>query len=91
MKKPKVIEKFADNGEHSHYQLVDVESGEVIWSEDPTEANQPEGLFLVDRSALLPDGFKVYKCTDCGATNVMFDNDEIVVGYCYKCEHPIWN
>ena len=36
MKEPKVIEIFADNGEHSHWQLVN-EMGEVVWSEDPSE------------------------------------------------------
>lgn len=36
MKEPKVIEIFADNGEHDHWQLVN-EVGEVVWSEDPSE------------------------------------------------------
>ena len=37
MKEPKVIERFADNGGHSHYELIDIETHEVLWSED-TEA-----------------------------------------------------
>lgn len=36
MKEPKVIEMFADNGEHSHWQLVN-EAGEVVWSEESSE------------------------------------------------------
>ncbi len=39
----------------------------------------------------LPDGFKVYKCTDCGATNVKRDNGEVRVGFCDECEHSLWN
>ena len=34
MNKPKVIEKFADNGEHSHWELIDSDTGTVLWSED---------------------------------------------------------
>jgi acyl carrier protein len=34
MKKPVVIEKFSDNGELSHYELVNPETGEVLWVEE---------------------------------------------------------
>jgi len=40
MKEPKVEERFADNGEHSHYVLVDVETGELLWSESPEDKVQ---------------------------------------------------
>lgn len=30
---PIVNEKSADNGEHSHYELIDVSTGNVLWSE----------------------------------------------------------
>lgn len=33
MKEPKVIEKFADNGEHSHWELIDSNTGKILWSE----------------------------------------------------------
>ena len=39
----------------------------------------------------LPDGWKVYKCTDCQEINVKKDNKEVRVGFCDKCEHPLWN
>lgn len=32
MKKPTVAERFSDNGQHSHWELID-EFGGVIWSE----------------------------------------------------------
>lgn len=37
MKKPEVIEVYADNGQLSHYALVDVETGNKLWSEAPEE------------------------------------------------------
>ena len=37
MKKPLILEVFADNGLHSHWALVDTQKGEKLWSEDPTE------------------------------------------------------
>ena len=51
MKEPKVSEMFADNGEHSHWQLVD-ENGEILWSEEPTEVKNNAVLPLVSNSAL---------------------------------------
>lgn len=40
MKKPVIVEKFADNGEHSHWSLVDCETGELLWSQAPEEEMQ---------------------------------------------------
>ena len=37
MKKPKVIEIYSDNGDLSHYALINVENGEKLWSESPNE------------------------------------------------------
>lgn len=33
MNKPNLIECFADNGEHSHWELLESESGVVLWTE----------------------------------------------------------
>lgn len=35
--KPLVIEVYADNGELSHYALVDKETVKKLWSGDPEE------------------------------------------------------
>ena len=35
--KPIVSEAFADNGEHSHWRLIDPETGKLLWSEFPEE------------------------------------------------------
>jgi len=32
---PRVVERCADNGVHSHWDLVDKKTGETLWSEDP--------------------------------------------------------
>lgn len=34
MEKPIVIGRSADNGELSHWELIDTASGSVLWSED---------------------------------------------------------
>ena len=39
MKKPILNEVFTDNGEHSHWNLIDGETNDIIWSEDPIEDN----------------------------------------------------
>ena len=57
MKEPKVIEKFADNGEHSHWKLIDDETGEVLWSEEPKEVKNNALLRLISGNAWdLPTG-----------------------------------
>lgn len=37
MNKPTIVEVFADDGQHSHWQLLDTDTGEALWSEDPVE------------------------------------------------------
>lgn len=64
MIKPVVVEKFADNGALSHYEVVDAVSGETLW-EDPTPHN-----FQKERAD------KVACACDCCASN----NSEITSG-----------
>lgn len=35
--KPVLTEAFADNGEHSHWRLIDPDTGDLLWTEDPKE------------------------------------------------------
>lgn len=37
MNKPEIIEVYDDNGEHSHWELIDSDTGVKLWSEDPVE------------------------------------------------------
>lgn len=39
MEKPIINEVFSDNGEHSHWELIAAETGELLWSEDIEESN----------------------------------------------------
>lgn len=39
MNKPIINEVFADNGEHSHWELIDSSNGDILWQE-PEDANQ---------------------------------------------------
>lgn len=32
--KPLIIENFADNGEFSHYELINPETGETLWTKE---------------------------------------------------------
>lgn len=47
--KPLIIENFADNGEFSHYELINPETGETLWTEDEEKElnlNEPQQLEL---------------------------------------------
>ena len=55
------------------------------------QSDQQNKMPEVDSSTLLPDEWKVYKCTDCQKINVKKDNRKITVGYCDNCIHPLWN
>lgn len=37
IQKPVLTEAFADNGEHSHWRLIDPNTGDLLWTEDPKE------------------------------------------------------
>ena len=39
----------------------------------------------------LPEDMEQYTCSDCGRINVKLNNNEIRVGFCDGCEHPLWN
>lgn len=45
----------------------------------------------IQKNPALPKGFKIYTCTDCKEVNVKKDNGEKRVGFCDKCNHPLWN
>jgi len=38
--KPIVVERFADNGEHSHWELIKIEDSSILWSEDITDVEK---------------------------------------------------
>lgn len=63
MKKPIVNEVFTDNGEHSHWNLIDAETGENLWSESSEE------------NELLAQLDKWIK--ECSKTSEMFKNNNM--------------
>lgn len=63
---PTLIEKFADNGQHSHWSLVDSETGKVLWEEGstlPSEVQKFHRVFddYVHDSYLSPEGGDIFK------------------------------
>lgn len=54
-----------------------------VWTHELEENILSELIKISDR--------KIYKCTDCQTNNFLKDNGKIKVGYCFNCEHPIWN
>jgi hypothetical protein len=76
MKEPIVIEKFADNGEHSHWQLIDSDTGDILWSEDDDDIVLPQAD-VVGRSEQL-------SCNHDDIKNDAFDRV-----FCLKCKNVI--
>jgi hypothetical protein len=52
MEKPIVNEVFCDNGEHSHWNLIDPETGKNLWSEDFKE-DELNGFPVVKQNNIL--------------------------------------
>lgn len=65
---PTLVERYADNGALSHYALVDKNSGELLWSENPKEELQRiKGLdswFFVKESLSSKDLKEVFNKMD---------------------------
>ena len=74
MKEPKVIEMFADNGEHSHWKLID-ENGEILWSEEPAEVKNnavlPHVSGMCCAHEFLPMKAIVKKCHKCNQLSIL--------------------
>lgn len=54
MEKPTIVEKFADNGEHSHWELVNSETCETLWIEDYREPLKSIEEFIEEQISLFP-------------------------------------
>jgi hypothetical protein len=71
MKKPILNEKFSDNGEHSHWELIDANTGEVLWGK--IDAVLPQADVMQQSEQL--------KCLDCG---MPYEKDKD--GNCANCK-----
>ena len=59
MKQPKVIERFTDNGEHSHWELINVDTGDTLWKElDPDD----EMIIIEGSEFRRGDIYDIYEC-----------------------------
>ena len=54
---PVVVERFADNGEHSHWDLIDSGDGKTLWSEGVLVQAQATDSIASEMERALP---KVY-------------------------------
>lgn len=69
MNKPTIVEVFADNGEHSHWTLIESETGIKLWSENLEECRTMgyPVKFCSHENISRYDGCD--ECLDCGARN----------------------
>lgn len=59
MNKPEVVERFTDNGEHSHWELINPSTGDVLWSEVSPE---DEIIEIEGRKFRRGDIYDIYEC-----------------------------
>lgn len=52
MKKPILVEQYADNGEFSHWHLIEPEDGGVLWSSFPEET-KAQGQKIISSKPLV--------------------------------------
>ena len=85
MNKPKLTECFTDNGEHSHWILINAETGEQLWSE-----SDPEDQMIAIEWMKFRRG-DIYDIYECERDKTMFFNREagfIVQTYGDKNQEP---
>ncbi len=67
-KQPIIVERFADNGEPSHWELIDSQ-GNTIWIQPDIDFNCEECDFGEMKAIgyTTPNGTQNYECNICGA------------------------
>ena len=68
-------------------ELHDKSMKPIYYKMEKLEGNE----LLITISGDLSEGFKAYKCVNCQTINILKNNNEIRVGFCYNCQHPLWN
>ncbi len=74
MKKPIVNEVFADNGEHSHWELVGVEDGDILWTETESPSEEWVGVKAIETLKKYAGG--VYE------TPTIHDPGQVIMNLC---------
>lgn len=72
-----IKEQICNKGENDGYWYFD---GKVYYG-------NRFGVFNESKQKI----FTIYTCTDCKENNYKINNNEILVGYCDYCKHPLWN
>lgn len=59
MNKPKIVEMLDNNGQHSHWELMDLDTGKILWSE-----TSPENEFIEIEGHKFRRGdiYDIYEC-----------------------------
>ena len=59
---PQIVRVCTDNGEHSHFRLIDVETGKTLWEEPEDELQQmDQSRVLDDVREILSQKINVYR------------------------------
>ena len=88
MEKPILVERFSDNGEHSHWELID-KNGEVLWdSWDKPFSSKEEDEKLIDnlqkRQKELDELIADYKEKLSNQSNNKMESDNDIIGMLFK-------
>lgn len=79
---PTICEKFADNGEHSHWELINTDTGETLWKEgqSSTKIKQLEWKeyenYRGRKSYFAKTPFSPYEVAEGGDHYIMFSPDK---------------
>lgn len=89
MKKPIVMEKFTNTGEHSHWELVNAQTGETLW-EEGRERGTPRYItdIRIGCGAVIDTWHKDY---DKDYQGISSDNDYVVLYRSGYYSNNEWN
>lgn len=94
---PIIQENFADNGQHSHWSVVDSETGTVIIEDIFFKELIDEAVFLLNQEGMMSDILKLFRrefklvnrdvCHNCG----LITSKISISDGCERCGFVGWN
>lgn len=76
MNKPTLKECFADNGEHSHWELIDTDTGKVLWTEEEKDCIEFKSIKSIKQgNGLCFDDFRNEKIVHIAKDKILFKTD----------------
>lgn len=92
---PETIERMKDFGgrEGCTYSDTEYDSLSAVYGYNKAIEHVAEYIreIITGSKEEEPEGMERYTCTDCGQLNVKLNNNEVRVGFCDGCDHPLWN